>query len=58
MRWVFAVLLPGLFFLFWWIDGEIKMFIKELSEPRAKTNETRQKKQIQRDFDRKKAMGR
>lgn len=63
MRWVFVVLLPGIIFLFWWIDGEIKALIKEVKEPRtktieSKTNETRQKKQIKRDFDRKKAMSR
>lgn len=58
MRWVFASLLPGIIFLFLWIEGERKALVKEVEEPRAKTNETRQKKQIKRDFDRKKAMSR
>jgi hypothetical protein len=58
MRWVFAVLLPGIIFLFWWIEGKIKAFIKEVKTPGAKTNETGQEKQIERDFDRKKAMSR
>ena len=58
MRWVFGGLLSGLIFLFLWIERDIKALRKEVEEPRAKTNETRQKKQIKRDFDRKKAMSR
>jgi len=57
-RWAFVGLLSGLIFLFWWIEEDIKALIKEVEKPRAKTNETRQKKQIKRDFDRKKAMSR